>query len=249
MDRTSRAFALWGRVYTALWGGFKKWILPDRTALYTVLRGPARGLRVYTNPVAGGTRIVLGLYERALMKWLQRVVKPGDVVLDIGSADGHEALISSRLVGSGGRVFAFEPDEQALLALSRNLEANPAVAANIRVMPYMVGSVHDPDGGTVSVDGLIADGTIPIPTIVKMDVEGGECEVLKGMSRLCETHCPAMFVECHIGPAVENEVRDFLVGHGKRVRRGVPSFTEITRRGYNTWLWTVEPRSASTVPR
>jgi Methyltransferase FkbM domain len=47
-----------------------------------------------------------------------------------------------------------------------------------------------------TLDAFIASGNPP-PQLVKIDVEGGECEVLRGGSQLFGTHRPLLIVEVH----------------------------------------------------
>jgi len=236
--RTSSWFWLWSRLYESLWGGLKEQILPNTEGLYRIRGGPGRGIRVLTNPAHGGTRVLLGLYEPCLMKWLVRTVKPGSIVYDVGSASGHEALIAAKLAGPDGLVFAFEPDEAARGKMEINLEANPDLAKRTRVLPFLVGNRHDPGDGMVTIDRVGGEFSIPYPDVVKIDVEGAECKVLEGMERLAQIRCPHAFVECHVGPDIEGRVRGFFARHRVPVRRSSPSFFEVSRRGYNAWVWT-----------
>lgn len=72
------------------------------------MAGPLRGYRIVTSwhdyPAA-----ITGRTERALLSWFVENVKPGETWLDIGAHYGYTAIALSRLVGPGGRVFAFEP--------------------------------------------------------------------------------------------------------------------------------------------
>jgi hypothetical protein len=128
--------------------------------------------------------------------------------------------------------------------LRANLERNPELAGRIRVMPFFVGKEHNPAGGMVSIDGLCqTDGptALPVPQVVKVDVDGPEREVLNGMRQLARAACPHTFVECHIGPIVENAVRQFFRELNIPIMRRDPSVFETSRHGFNTWVWTVRP--------
>ena len=50
---------------------------------------------------------LLGAFERSTVITLEKLVKPGDVVFDIGANIGAHTLGLARSVGSAGRVFAF----------------------------------------------------------------------------------------------------------------------------------------------
>jgi hypothetical protein len=183
------------------------------------------------------------------MRWMSAVIRPGNIVFDIGTADGHEALIAAKLVGPTGKVFAFEPDPAMRDLLRANLGRNPELAGRIRVMPFFVGKEHDPAGGVVSLDGLCRrddPSSLPVPQVVKVDVDGPEREVLAGMQQLARLACPHTFVECHVGPSIESAVREFFLELNIPTRRRDPSLFETSRHGFNTWVWTVVPSARRT---
>jgi len=223
-------------------GGVKNCFLPNEEGVHRILRGPGQGIQILTNPVRGGTRVVLGLYEPCLMNWLLKVVRPGSVVYDIGSADGHEALIAAQLAGPDGLVFAFEPSEDARRQLQANLDLNPVLAGRIHVVPFFVGNQYDPDHGIVSIDKFYQqpERYAPAPDVVKIDVEGAELKVLEGMEELAHGQCPHTFVECHLGLHVEKAVRSFFARHSILTQRAVPSLFDVGRQDFNSWVWTVK---------
>src|SRR5277367_6448201 len=68
---------------------------------------------------------LLGAFERSTVVTLEKLVKSGDVVMDIGANIGAHTLGLARSVGPSGRVFAFEPTDFAFDKLQRNLDLNP----------------------------------------------------------------------------------------------------------------------------
>jgi FkbM family methyltransferase len=72
---------------------------------------------------------LLGAFEAGTQATLQKLVRPGDVVFDIGANIGAHTLGIAQSVGAQGRVFAFEPADFAFEKLRRNLALNPALAA------------------------------------------------------------------------------------------------------------------------
>ena len=63
-------------------------------------------------------------YEVQNIELFKRMVKPNMVVVDVGAHIGYYTLIASRIVGQGGKVFAFEPEPSNYNNLIQNVEMN-----------------------------------------------------------------------------------------------------------------------------
>src|SRR5687768_14536141 len=152
----------------------------------------------------------------------RRHLAPGAVVYDVGANVGFFSLLAARLVGPSGHVYAFEPAP----ANAATVRANAAVNGldRVTVLEVAVGAApgraalsvpadaswaflerYAPDRRppeTVDVevaalDGLVDDGALPPPQLVKVDVEGGELDVIAGMSRTLRRHRPVLVCEMH----------------------------------------------------
>jgi FkbM family methyltransferase len=145
------------------------------------------------------------------------LVGPGDWVLDVGANVGHYTLRFSELVGSEGRVLAFEPvpDTFELLAAAACLAPFPNItlfnaAASSATALAGMSIPHDRTGlrnyyraqlgsGPPDVNALCLpiDGLeLPVRVaLVKIDAEGHELSVLHGMTRLLERDRPVLLVE------------------------------------------------------
>ncbi len=152
----------------------------------------------------------MGRAERAA---LHRLVHPGMTVVDVGSNLGLYTVLLSRRVGPAGRVLAFEPDPDLFALLQRNCTLNGChnVAAHnlalgsrrdrlaLHRMIVNSGDNHLGEGGsklfrrTVEADVVSLDEFAPDlqPDFVKIDVQGWELPVLRGMARLLKQHPPA----------------------------------------------------------
>jgi FkbM family methyltransferase len=75
---------------------------------------------------------LLGSYEAAVQRTYRTLVRPGDVVFDVGANVGAHTLHFARLVGATGQVHAFEPTDFAYGKLRRNLALNPEIGACVR---------------------------------------------------------------------------------------------------------------------
>jgi FkbM family methyltransferase len=137
------------------------------------------------------------------VEWLERSVRDGDVVYDIGANVGAYALIAARLADA--RVVAFEPASANYEALCGNVVLNglgerivplPVVLAESTRLAELgsadmaAGATHSlaADGASgyrqpvlaFALDELIASFALPQPTLVKLDVDGAEAAVLDG---------------------------------------------------------------------
>jgi FkbM family methyltransferase len=178
-----------------------------------VVGGPLRGKRWIVG--AGIHRCWLGFYELPKAELLARTVAPGQTVFDIGAHAGYYTVLAADRVGPAGRVVAFEPSQRNLRYLEAHLSLNGIVNARVvgaAVSDFMGEASFDGHGDSfqgrlstsgiskvkvVSLDRLIEGGTLPLPDLVKIDVEGGEREVLAGAARLLKERMPVIFLATH----------------------------------------------------
>lgn len=91
---------------------------------------------------AVGHGLLAGDFESAEIAFVKQFLKPGMTVLDIGAHHGLYTLISSKIVGPEGRVFAFEPSRRERRALILNVWLNKikfAISRNVTVQGLAVG--------------------------------------------------------------------------------------------------------------
>lgn len=75
-----------------------------------------------------------GIYERAETRLVGRVLRPGHVFVDVGAHIGYYTVMAAELVGTQGRVYAFEPAPDTFKLLEANVEA--AGLLNCRLHKY-----------------------------------------------------------------------------------------------------------------
>lgn len=145
-------------------------------------------------------------WEPEIVALMRRVVKPGDVVVDIGAENGYHACLLSRLVGENGCVYAFEPEPANRDRLGRSLELNDI--RNVKVIPKAVS--HQPGTAPLFPNGPLTslgyeragsrddievecvrlDDELPAGikvSLIKMDIEGSEWRALASMPRILLT--------------------------------------------------------------
>jgi FkbM family methyltransferase len=81
---------------------------------------------------------LLGGFEPGTLDLYDRLVRPGDTVLDIGANIGSHTLPLARLVGINGRVISFEPTTYAIKKMQANIALNPELSRRIIVKQCML---------------------------------------------------------------------------------------------------------------
>ncbi len=192
-----------------------------------------------------------GGWEQMIFDAVRPLVPHGSTVLDVGAHVGYAALRFGEWIGPTGRVVCFEPVPAHLVQLARNLEVN-GYDARTTVVPMAVcdeagerqffdsgGSntgMSSLNGGserapsrlvrTISIDGWLADAGMAEIALTKIDVEGAEALVLRGMARsLAEARHRAVLVELH--PGVEPRI-------GQRVAE---AFNRVAGHPYELFDW------------
>lgn len=161
-------------------------------------------------------------FERAELRFVERLLRSGMTVLDIGAHHGLYTLLSSKCVGRKGQVIAFEASPRECRRLARHVRINGC--NNVRVEPHAVGS-ESGSADLYVVNGscnwgnslrapVVFESTFKIPVqvwpvddvllelgiarvdFIKLDVEGAELSALKGTARLLRGVArPAILVE------------------------------------------------------
>jgi len=178
----------------------------------TVPRGPLAGCKWC---VGAGLRQCRGTYEPRTAEAFVDSLTPGYTVFDVGAHMGYFTVATARLVGSGGRVVAFEPRPSNLRYLLRHIKVNRL--ANVQVVPSCVtdyvgecrfntetgsGTGHISERGELSVSCTTIDSFVygnggGMPDMIKVDVEGAEYLVLEGARRVIETSRPKLLIGLH----------------------------------------------------
>jgi FkbM family methyltransferase len=195
--------------------------------------------------------IYLAMFERQTKIALKRLVKPSSVVLDIGANIGVHTMLLAELVGPSGRVLSFEPTDYAVKKSRRNLDLNSRLAERVTLfhcflaakdggdVPESIYSswpltesegLHNKHLGLAmptnaaparSIDGILAEIDGPSVQLVKIDVDGFECEVLRGATALLRDSRPIFLMELspyvlgEHGSSLE-ELLSFFVPNGYR---------------------------------
>ena len=169
--------------------------------------------------------IVRGCHEKLSTRAISKELSPGMRVIDIGANIGYYALLEAKAVGSSGKIHAIEPEPTNVDMLRRNLEVN-GVTNVVHVHQLAIGaedcvstmylsdassrhtfasSSQKRNAGTLQVrmttlDSFLAEQGEAGESIdfVRMDVEGYEGNILRGMKDTLESSdAMKMFIEFH----------------------------------------------------
>jgi FkbM family methyltransferase len=199
---------------------------------------------------------VHGVWEPQISTTIGQLLRPGDVFIDVGANVGYFSLLGAQCVGPKGIVLAFEPLPGNVGQLVHNLAAN--AAENVVVYSLALGhelatltlysgaygsvgqtSVRPISGLTCQVaccplDAIIGPELHARVRLVKIDVEGAELHVLKGMRGLLAQSAPP-FLICELTDRYLREVGQTATELIEFVRGFGYSTFVIARQSNEVW--------------
>ncbi|PDQ17842.1 methyltransferase [Mesorhizobium sanjuanii] len=210
-----------------------------------VAEGEAAGLKIFSR--GADPDFARGTYELPIQETIASLLAPGNVFYDVGANIGFFSLIAARRVGPHGQVYAYEPVPRNAAAIGRSRDVNRL--SIIHVFTEAVGAVTGdaelllarhlggatlamesmpPDMSgrlmvrTTTLDDSIATHGLRPPTLVKIDVEGAEVDVLRGMTAALTAYRPKVI--CEVDAATKSgldrkarEIIEFLATAGYAV--------------------------------
>lgn len=165
-------------------------------------------------------------YDIILCEYLRKHLSPGDIVLDVGANVGYLSAVAASYVGTSGEVHGFEPLRECYARLERLRELNPEfnlVFRNVALgeaeglLPIAFNLQGDSRNASLVSGKEAAESrdvlvwrlddyifrSIPTPErirIIKIDVEGFEYAVLRGLNRFLAGTPNRPWIVCEIKP-------------------------------------------------
>jgi FkbM family methyltransferase len=208
----------WGRLvksiigdyrHERLWRGQRKYVVDKRT-----------GYKLDLDLGWWSDRMTFFLgrwYDLESQLVVDRHVKPGDIVVDVGANRGMFALYAAKRAGSRGRVICFEPNPTCIATLSHAIRTNRISNIEVRnvglsdkadILNLMV-PIGDTGMGTFAsfgpdVDEVAVQCTVQVgddalrdiaPNFIKIDVEGFEPKVIRGLKETIRRNQPIIYME------------------------------------------------------
>lgn len=210
---------------------------------------------------------LFGVWEPHMTAWLRRRLRPGDGFVDVGANIGYFSVLASQLVGEAGRVTAIEASplfherllRQARLNRCGNIRAvNTAVSDSHKTLEFVLASSRNMGANSIVPYDGTAESTfeieaVPLPEVlepaeianarvIKIDVEGAEGGVVRGMVPMLDMIRPDAEITVEVTPDrmaqlgdCVDELLETMRSHGFNVYRLVneyspESYSEALRR-------------------
>jgi FkbM family methyltransferase len=205
------------------------WYLRRRRSSFEVLGSNMTVLRV--DEGVSRELAIHRIHEPLATSLIEQHVRPGMTVVEVGANIGYYALLETRLVGSGGKVIAIEPVPRNVEGLRRNVRNNGrtnievhqlAIADRNGTLPMYLSArsnwhslLPTPSAETCMVpvstlDDFLFSAPPDSVDLIRMDVEGYEIEIIKGMQRVLSVYDPYLLIEIHPDVVGSQAIIDYL---------------------------------------
>ena len=221
------------------------------------------GAPIFVTPSAGLKYLFrrMSAIDSPLLRNVVDLVRPDDVVWDIGANVGLFAFAAAARAGPNGRVIAFEPDTFLVNVLRKSAAIQPAASAPVSVVPaaiasaislrtFMIASrarasnamlgygqtqMGKPSGQqtvvALNLDWLAVN--LPPPNVVKCDVEGAELEVFAGQLKVLKEIRLAII--CEVAKKTAAQMTALLIESGYVLFDGEQPLSRQARAERTPW--------------
>lgn len=208
----------------------------------------------------GTAPMYFGSYALVLVQAMTRFLRPGDTFIDVGANIGYLSAIGAGIVGPRGQVHCFEPIPDYFARLSRLAQLNPAYSIipnpcglgeiagqqtiyvtreagqstfvpSYKMEPDIVATLDVP---VARLDSYLETHRIKEIALIKIDAEGFELPILKGLQRYFERFSCRPAIICEIAPRAYSllgrnirELETFMRDYGYVVRDPIDGMTPV----------------------
>lgn len=183
--------------------------------------------------------------EEGTIEWLRKNAGPDTIFFDIGANIGLYTIYGASLVGKSGHVFAFEPHAVNFAHLIKNVNANKfneqvsalslALFDESGLFPFSYfdwaagaskNQIENGEGATgvfrelkyaAVLDELIDSGRLPAPHLIKIDVDGVEAQIIRGMKRLMQSNRRPLSIQVEIQKGDNGDIAALMEGQGYKL--------------------------------
>lgn len=175
-----------------------------RTLLYILNPIEVHGHKMFVNSKDDALGLLVDVsFENYITQLLEKTIKAGDTVLDIGAHIGYHTLTMAKLAGPSGKVYAFEPDPVNFALLKKNIEVNGYqntvlcqkavsnrngqdklyIGKNSNALNRIYNSRHGQS--SINIESVRLDDFIKGKVdLIKIDINGGEGIAFQGMQSI-----------------------------------------------------------------
>lgn len=182
--------------------------------------GPLSGKYIYLKPSIS-PRMFFGINEPGLVNGLQQLIKKNDIIYDIGAHIGYITILCADLVTDSGQIHCFELMPATAEKLQKTIGLNGLKNCSI----HTIGLSNQQGKSTIelgdtymgsldslaskksdkqiqtccitTLDSYVQEQAMVQPTLIKMDIEGGEVQALEGAKELLNNSIPLLTIEFH----------------------------------------------------
>ena len=195
----------------------------------------------------GVRQMARGCYEIYLQNIFCRVLRLGDIFIDVGANAGFFSVYAASLVGPAGQVHSFEPASRYFRILQRNAQLNPDIQFTINNLAvsdkageavfypaapthsggssleagWLAKSHRDPEETVriVTLSEYLEDKGLGAVRLIKIDVEGHEAAAMQGLAGYLRKVSSLPFIICETtGDKSLRVVRKILEELGYEIR-------------------------------
>ena len=208
----------------------------------------------------GAAPMYFGSYALLVVEAMERILRPGDVFIDVGANIGYLSAIAAGLVSPKGAVHSFEPIPAYSARLARLAALNPEYSITVNACALgdapgvaAIHVTHEPGQSTLvsgyktprqissrlevpvmRLDSYIEERVDGHPTLIKIDVEGFELPVLRGLEGYFKKSSRRPPIICEIAPRAYpllgqslSDLAQFMAAYGYSARDLIDGETPV----------------------